>query len=149
MCYDSPNLVAVWGGCVVKVVILGCGRVGSTLARLLDSEGHQIAIIDKDSDAFRRLGSEFRGTMVVGTGIDEDVLRRAGIEEADAFAALTNGDNTNVMAAQIAKLVFKVPKVVTRIYDPIREETYRGLGLETISPTTLGARLSHDMILGH
>ncbi len=123
----------------MQIVILGCGRVGARLATTLDAEGHDVTVIDANTDAFRRLGADFRGSVVVGIGIDEDVLRRAGIEQADAFVACTNGDNTNVMAAQIAKLVFGVPKVVARIYDPIREETYRSLGLETTCPTILGA----------
>jgi len=124
----------------MRVVILGCGRVGATLAQMLDEEGHDVTIVDLNIDAFRRLSPEFKGTAVVGTGIDEDVLRRAGIEQADAFVAVTNGDNTNIMASQVAKRVFGVPKVVVRIYDPVREETYRKLGLDTYCPTVLGAR---------
>lgn len=123
----------------MRIVILGCGRVGAHLAKTLVTEGHQVAVIDKNSAAFARLGSDFPGNLVVGTGIDEDVLRRAGIERADAFVAVTNGDNTNVMAAQIAKEIFGVPRVICRIYDPLREEIYRSLGLETICPTILGA----------
>lgn len=121
----------------MNFVILGCGRVGSRLATLLDSQGHRVAIIDKNADAFKRLPESFGGTAVVGIGIDEDVLRSAGIEDADVFAAVTNGDNTNIMASQVAKEIFKVPKVIARIYDPIREDTYHTLGLDTICPTTL------------
>jgi trk system potassium uptake protein TrkA len=123
----------------VKVVILGCGRVGATLASQMDKAGHSVAVIDNNSNAFQRLSAEFRGERILGNGVDEDVLRRAGIEEADAFAAVTNGDNRNIMAIQIAKEIFNVQKVVCRIYDPIRESTYRGLGFETYCPTTLGA----------
>jgi len=123
----------------VRIVILGCGRVGSTLATMLDAEGHDVTILDLNADQFRRLGADFNGTAMVGTGIDEDVLRRAGIEQADAFIAVTNGDNTNIMSSQIARVIFKVPKVITRIYDPVRQETYRALGLETICPTIIGA----------
>jgi len=121
----------------VRVVIVGCGRVGSTLARQLDSEGHEVTIIDERVAAFNRLGEGFGGNMVVGTGIDESVLRRAGIEHADCFASVTNGDNRNIMAAQVAKVVFNVPRVITRIYDPIREQAYREFGLETICSTTI------------
>ena len=130
----------------MNVVIMGCGRVGAQLAAWLDAEGHKVTVLDVDSYSFRRLPSGFGGTALVGNGIDEDVLRRAGIEDADAFAAVTQGDNRNVMAAQIAKHIFGVPKVVCRIYDPIREELYHSLGLETISPTTVGARLLKDVI---
>lgn len=121
----------------MKVVIVGCGRVGSTLARELDAEGHTVTIVDERVAAFNRLGDGYGGEMVVGTGIDESVLRRAGIEEADCFASVTNGDNRNIMAAQVARVVFKVPRVITRIYDPIREQTYREFGLETICSTRI------------
>jgi trk system potassium uptake protein len=124
----------------MHVVIVGCGRVGATLATMLARGGHSVAIVDHNSQAFDRLPDEFTGQTVIGTGIDEDVLRRAGIEHADAFAAVMTADNRNIMAAQVAKHVFQVPKVVCRIYDPLREETYRDLGLETICPTTIGAQ---------
>ena len=121
----------------MNFVILGAGRVGSRLAALLDKMGHKVSIIDRSADAFKRLPADFRGQAVIGTGIDEDVLKSAGIEEADVFAAVTNGDNTNIMASQVAKELFHVPRVIARIYDPIREGTYHALGLETICPTTL------------
>ncbi len=130
----------------MRVVILGCGRVGARLATRLDAEGHEVAIIDRNQDSFTRLGADYSGSMVLGTGIDEDVLRKAGIERADAFIAVTNGDNTNAMAAQIAKQVFRVPRVVARLYDPIRDETYRTLGLETVSPTLIGVQTIMEMI---
>lgn len=114
---------------------MGCGRVGSTLAVDLDRDGHEVTVLDLNASQFRRLPAEFKGVSVVGNGIDQDTLRRAGIESADAFAAVTQGDNRNLMAAQIAKHIFGVPRVVCRIYDPMREELYRGLGLETVSPT--------------
>ncbi len=131
----------------MNIIVLGCGRVGAALAMMLDAEGHSVTVIDQNSDAFRRLGAGYKGNMVLGTGIDEDVLRSAGIEKADAFAAVTNGDNTNIMASQIASTIFHVPRVVTRIYDPIREETYRTLGLDTICPTSIGARLFKERLL--
>ncbi|TET40130.1 MAG: TrkA family potassium uptake protein [Dehalococcoidia bacterium] len=132
----------------MNVVIMGCGRVGAQLAALLDEDGHKVAILDMEPYSFRRLPANFQGTALVGDGTDEDSLKRAGIEEADAFVAVTQGDNRNVMAAQIAKHIFNVPKVVCRIYDPLREEMYHTLGLETISPTTVGARLLRDVIVG-
>ena len=129
----------------MKVIIVGCGRVGSRLALALDQAGNEVTIIDERVAAFDRLGNDFHGNMVVGTGIDLGVLRRAGIEHTDAFASVTNGDNRNLMAAQIAQVVFRVPRVITRIYDPIREEVYRELGLETVCSTTLIA----DLIQGY
>jgi trk system potassium uptake protein TrkA len=129
----------------VNVLIVGCGRVGSALAREMDAAGHHVAIIDERVSAFNRLGDDFKGEAIVGTGIDESVLRRAGIESADCFASVTNGDNRNIMAAQIAKVVFKVPRVITRIYDPIREEVYREMGLETVCST----RIIADLVLGY
>ena len=133
----------------MKLVILGCGRVGARLATLMSRAGHQVTIIDQSSDAFQRLPPEFTGDTVIGNGIDQEVLIRAGIKEADAFAAVTNGDNRNIMASQVAKEIFKVKKVLCRIYDPIREETYRELGLETFCPTTIGAKMIFDALTGN
>ena len=132
----------------MNVVIMGCGRVGCELATMLDAEGHKVTVLDVDSYSFRRLPSTFGGTALVGNGTDEESLKRVGIEEADIFTAVSPGDNRNVMAAQIAKYIFNVPKVVCRIYDPLREELYHSLGLETISPTRVGAQLLKDAILG-
>lgn len=101
--------------------------------------GHDVRVIDINLRSFARLDPSFGGEQYMGNGVDEDVLRAAGIEGADAFAAVTNGDNRNIMAAQLAKVIFKVPRVICRIYDPIREAVYRELGLETMSPTTMGA----------
>ena len=123
----------------MNVVIVGCGRVGAYLAQALAAEGHRVTMVDNRGIAFERLGTSFMGETVLGTGIDEDVLRRAGIEQADAFVAVTNGDNTNLMASQVVKEIFHVPQVICRIYDPVREEVYRGLGLTTFSPTVVGA----------
>jgi trk system potassium uptake protein TrkA len=125
----------------MKTVIMGCGRVGAELATLLDREGQEVVILDIDPDAFGQLPDGFKGSCVVGNGIDQDVLRRIGLDEADAFVAVTPGDNRNVMACQIAKHIFGVPRVVCRIFDPIRQELYRNLGLETISPTKEVAQL--------
>lgn len=131
----------------MRIVVLGCGRLGAKVAQMLDSEGDDVTVIDADSDSFTRLGPRFRGRTITGIGIDEDVLKKAGIEQADAFVALSDGDNTNVMAAQIARHIFKVPKVVSQIKDPIREDTYHMLGLETICPTTLGAEVMKTVLL--
>jgi trk system potassium uptake protein len=130
----------------MRVVILGCGRVGSGLANALDAEGHDVTIIDRNSDQFRRLDPDFSGMAVVGQGIDQDILRRAGVEQADFFLAMTNGDNTNVMSAQIVKHMFRVPRVIVRIYDPVREEIYRSLGLETYCPTNLGVAKAREIM---
>ena len=135
----------------MRVVIMGCGRVGAWLARLLDADGHQVTVLDTDSYSFRRLSfprllPDFRGTALVGNGIDEEALRRAGIEETDVFFALTQGDNRNVMAAQIAKHIFNVPKTICRIYDPLRQELYSTLGLETISPTTIFTQILKEKL---
>lgn len=131
----------------MKVVILGCGRVGAGLATRLSFEGHDVCLIDKKREAFRRIGPEFSGQLVRGLGIDVDVLRKAGIEEADAFISLTSGDNTNAMSAQMAKFLFKVPKVVARLYDPIRAREYKELGIDTICTSTIGVSIFHDYIL--
>lgn len=130
----------------MKVVIMGCGRVGAMLATMLDEEGHEVTVLDTKPEAFRRLPASFRGKKHVGNGIDQDTLARIGLNEADAFVAVTQGDNRNVMATQIAKHLFGVPRTLCRIYDPIREEIYRGLGLETISPTIVGARLLKETL---
>ncbi len=132
----------------MKVVIMGCGRVGAQLAGLLNADGHTVTILDTDSYSFRRLPPNFNGTALVGNGIDEEALKRAGIEEADAFVAVTQGDNRNVMAAQIAKHIFNVPRVICRIYDPLRRDLYDTLGLEAISPTTVFAQILKEKLEG-
>jgi trk system potassium uptake protein TrkA len=132
----------------MRAVILGCGRVGSTLARTLDKEGHKVCIIDCKSEAFRRLGHDFGGQTVLGWGLDTDVLTQAGLREADAFAAVTEGDNRNIMSALIAREEFQVPEVVVRIYDPRRAEIYRNYkGIKTISTTQLVAQRVHSIIV--
>ncbi len=130
------------------IVILGCGRVGSTLAKQMSGEGHDVTVIDITSDSFRRLGNKFKGHRLVGSGLDQDLLKRAGLERASAFIAVTQGDNSNIMAAQIAREVFHVERVVARIYDPIRAQAYRELGITTLCTTTLAAGLIHDAALG-
>jgi len=130
----------------MKVIIMGCGRVGAQLAGLLDADGHSVTILDTDAYSFRRLPPKFGGTALIGNGINEEALKRAGIEEADAFVAVTQGDNRNVMATQIAKHIFNVPKVFCRIYDPLRQELYSTLGLETFSPTTIFAQILKEKV---
>ena len=130
----------------MKVVIMGCGRVGAQLAGLLDADGHSVTILDTDAYSFRRLPPKFGGTALIGNGINEEALKRAGIEEADAFVAVTQGDNRNVMATQIAKHIFNVPKAICRIYDPLRQELYSTLGLETFSPTTIFAQILKEKV---
>ena len=117
----------------MHVVIMGCGRVGSTLAQSLEQRGHSVAVIDVDADAFRRLGSDFHGTTVNGIGFDRDVLLQAGIERADAFAAVSSGDNSNIISARVARETFGVDRVVARIYDPKRAEVYERLGIPTVA----------------
>ena len=117
----------------MHVVIMGCGRVGSTLAHILEDQGHSVAIIDQDPEAFRKLRSGFKGKRVTGVGFDQDVLIEAGIEEADAFAAVSSGDNSNVIAARVARESFGVERVAARIYDPRRAEVYQRLGIPTVA----------------
>jgi trk system potassium uptake protein TrkA len=123
----------------MRTVIVGCGRVGSNLARWLSQEGDEVAVVDFSEAAFNRLGEDFTGEMVFGSAVDEDILRRAGTERAEAFVAVTNADTTNIMAAQLAQHAFGVKKVICRIYDPARADLYQELGLKTICPTTMGA----------
>ncbi len=117
----------------MHVVIMGCGRVGSSLAQELDARGHSVAIIDQDPVAFRKLPSTFGGRTVAGVGFDRDRLIEAGIERADAFAAVSSGDNSNIISARVARENFKVAKVIARIYDPRRAEIYQRLGIETVA----------------
>ena len=117
----------------MHVVIMGCGRVGSTLAHILEEQGHSVAIIDQDREAFRKLRSGFRGKRITGVGFDQDVLIEAGIEEADAFAAVSSGDNSNVISARVVRESFGVERVAARIYDPRRAEVYQRLGIPTVA----------------
>ncbi len=130
----------------MRYVIVGCGRVGSTLAKLLVAEAHDVTVVDENPAAFKRLGTDFPGRVEVGTGIDYDVLKRAGSEGADGFVAVTDGDNRNVMAALIAQRLFQIPRIVARIYDPPRGQLYRELGIETVCPTTIGAKMIRDRL---
>ncbi|MBL7151012.1 MAG: TrkA family potassium uptake protein [Candidatus Omnitrophica bacterium] len=129
------------------VIIVGCGRVGSELAKLLSGEGYNVVVIDKNCASFERLGSTFNGLTMVGNGFDLELLKQAGIEKADAFCAVTNGDNTNLIASQVAKKIFKVPKVLARVYDPLRAHIYASLGMDIISGTVLFASMLRDKIV--
>lgn len=131
----------------MRYLIVGCGRVGSALAKLLDADGHEVIVVDENPAAFKRLGAKFKGHVEVGTGIDYDVLKRAGAERAEGFIAVTDGDNRNVMAALIAQRMFKIKRIVARIYDPPRGALYRELGIDTVCPTTVGAKIIRDVLM--
>lgn len=130
----------------MRVVIMGCGRVGSTIAARLEREGNTVTVVDTDPYSFRRLPSDFKGETLVGSGYDDHVLEAAGIRRADAFMALTQGDNRNLLAAQMAKHIFEVKTVVARVYDPFRGEIFANLGLRTFSPTNIGAEMAYDAL---
>lgn len=130
----------------MRVIIMGCGRVGEQLAQLMAEEGHDVTVIDYDAAALARLGPNFKGRRVRGVGFDRDVLLRAGIEEADGFAAMSSSDNANVVAARIARTIFHVPHVVARLFEPERAEVYKRLGLVTISSTTWGAERTRELL---
>jgi trk system potassium uptake protein TrkA len=129
----------------LHIVIMGCGRVGSTLAMNLEAGGHTVAVIDQNADAFRRLGPSFGGQTVTGVGFDRDVLIQAGVERADAFAAVSSGDNSNIISARLARETFGVSRVVARIYDAKRAEVYERLGI----PTVATVRWTADRITRH
>lgn len=130
----------------MHVVIMGCGRTGSRLARRLERDGHSVAVIDKDPRAFHLLDVQFKGKVVAGTGFDSEVLVDAGIERADAFIAVSSGDNSNIVSSVIAKDVFHVPKVVTRIFDPRRASIYRRFGIPTVAPVRWGIGRIMDIL---
>lgn len=130
----------------MKVIVMGCGRMGEQLARILADEGHEVAVIDYNPLALERLGPHFKGRKVLGVGFDRDVLIAAGIEYADAFAATSSSDNANIIAARIARNIFHVPRVVVRLYDPGRADIYRRLGLITICSTTWGAERMRELL---
>jgi trk system potassium uptake protein TrkA len=130
----------------MKILILGCGRVGGLLAAMLDAEGHSVTVLDRDPNSFRKLPSDFHGKALLGNGLDDETLKRAGIEEADVFVAATQGDNRNAMSAQMAKHIFNVPKVISRIYDPLRRDMYETLGIIAICPTTIFANMLKEAV---
>lgn len=130
----------------MNIVIVGCGRVGAYLATVMDHRGDSVTIVDRQPSAFGRLEQNFGGLSISGTGIDEDVLRQAGIESADGFLAVTDWDNTNLMAAQVAKVVFGVDFIAARVYDPVRAEIFANMGIVTISPTITITNLLLDAL---
>ncbi|MBK5092674.1 MAG: TrkA family potassium uptake protein [Actinobacteria bacterium] len=130
----------------MHVVIMGCGRAGSRLARRLEHQGHSVAVIDKDPRSFHLLDVDFKGKKVKGVGFDAEVLVDAGIEKADAFVAVGSGDNSNIVSSVIAKDVFHVPRVITRIYDPRRANIYRRFGIPTVSPVRWGVNRILDLL---
>jgi len=137
----------------VKIVIVGCGRTGAFLAGLLDAADHEVTVVDLDRAAFTHLAKDFKGTTLLGNGSDLDVLRQAGADKADAFITLTQGDNRNLMAAQVAKQIFGVKQIIAKVNDPIRANTYRKHGITTFSRTTilgtlLDAMLKNDAEVG-
>jgi trk system potassium uptake protein len=130
----------------MKLLIVGCGRVGAELAMALSIDGHEVVIVDRNSDAFRRLRPGFRGTSLEGAGSDRAVLERAGVARADGFATVTDSDSTNFVLAAMARWRYQVPRVVARIYDPVRADIYRHLGIPTVSPTVWGATRLKELL---
>lgn len=130
----------------MNILIMGCGRLGSRVAGILEQEGNAITILDMNEAAFRRLPQGFRGKRAVGNGMDAPTLERAGIREMDVFIAVTQGDNRNYFASQMAREVYGIKRVLCRVYDPVREGIFRDLGLETFSPTSFGAQIMVDML---
>ena len=131
----------------MQMIIVGCGRVGASTAAELARASHDVVVIDRDPDAFRLLPSNFGGRTLLGTGFDREVLESAGIREADVLVAVTGGDNTNIVAARIAKEVYRVPMVVARIFDPRRADIYRRYGVQTFAPTAWSASKIIELIL--
>ncbi len=130
----------------MKVIIMGCGRIGSQVSELMSAQRHEVTVIDHDSNAVERLGPNFKGRIVHGLGFDRNVLIEAGIERADAFVTASSSDNANIVAARIARNIFRVPRVVARLYDPRRAEVYQRLGLTTISSTNWGAERIYQVL---
>jgi trk system potassium uptake protein TrkA len=130
----------------MRIIIVGAGRVGSRLAKVLGLEGHEIIVIDKNPKIFERLGKTFKGKTVEGNGYDLDTLKKAGVERADALIAVTNSDNANVVIALVAVNRFRVPKVIARIYDPLREKLYQTLGIQTFSSTSWAANKIKNVV---
>lgn len=130
----------------MKIIVMGCGRVGEQFARIMDREGHDVTVVDTDESALEKMKQGFGGRVILGVGFDRQTLIQAGIEKAEAFAATSNSDNANIVAARIARNIFHVPKVVASLYDPRRAEIYRRLGLLTFSSTALGAERVRELL---
>lgn len=129
------------------IIIVGCGRVGSELAKLLSVEGKDVVVIDKKESSFSRLGESFNGITITGNGVSPRVLQEAGIEKGDIFCAFTNSDNVNIMASQVAKGIFKIPRVIARVYDPRKAAIYKTFGLDILSEPTFFASMIRDKIM--
>lgn len=132
----------------MQIIVIGCGKVGSRFAQLMSQEGHDIVIVDNIRENFDLLDQNFRGLRVIGVPIDEDVLKQAGIESADGFVALTPDDNINMMACQVAKEIFKVPRIFARIQDPVREEVFYQFGVHTVCPTNMAVQEFRALMMG-
>jgi trk system potassium uptake protein TrkA len=132
----------------MQIIVIGCGKVGARFAQVLSDDGHDVVIVDSDSSSFKALDPDFDGVTITGVPIDQDVLKKAGIETADAVAAVTPDDNVNIMVCQVAKEIFKIPKVVARIYDPAREQVFHQFGLQTICPTQITVEVIKSMVVG-
>lgn len=128
-------------------IVVGCGKVGSRFAQVLSEEGHDVVVVDNDPESFKLLDPDFGGVTVTGVPIDHDVLKKAGIQMADVVAAVTPDDNTNIMVSQMAQEIFKVPRVIARIHNPMREHVFHQFGLETICPTEITVDLMRSMVL--
>ncbi len=132
----------------MQLIVVGCGKVGSRLAHIMSLEGHDVVIIDNDRDSFKKLSLEYNGLTITGVPFDQDVLKQAGIESADALAAVTPDDNINIMVSQVAKEIFGIPKVLARIYNPEREHVFHQFGLDTICPTNITVDVIRSKIMG-
>lgn len=132
----------------MQIIVAGCGKVGSRFAQMMSEEGHEIVVIDSNSENFKLLGSDFRGLTVLGVPIDEDVLKEAGIESADGLAAVTPDDNINMMTCQVAKEVFHVPRIFSRIQDPVREQVFYQFGVHTVCPTNMAVQEFRALMMG-
>lgn len=132
----------------MQIVVAGCGKVGSQFARMMSEEGHEIAVIDSSNENLKLLGPNFRGVTVLGVPIDEDVLKEAGIQSADGFAAVTPDDNINMMACQIAKEIFRVPRIFARIQDPVKEQVFYQFGVHTVCPTDMAVQEFRALMMG-
>jgi trk system potassium uptake protein TrkA len=130
----------------MKIMIIGCGRQGTELAKTLCQNECEITVVDNDPDAFKRLGPPFHGQVICGDGLDREVLLKGGIERADGLAALTASDDTNIVVARLARQVFKVPRVVARVHDPLKAEIYRRLGVQTVTPVALGTQRFAELL---
>jgi trk system potassium uptake protein TrkA len=132
----------------MQIVVAGCGKVGSQFARIMAEEGHEIAVVDSSSENLKLLGTNFQGVTILGVPIDEDILKEAGIESADGFAAVTPDDNINMMACQIAKEIFHVPRIFARIQDPVKEQVFYQFGVHTVCPTDMAVQEFRALMLG-